>query len=80
MAGIRLVPIVVFVQRIARLLRDAGQDLKTLVERRILFKWYLKQVRSRWGPGGILVGSWWDPGEILVGSWWDLGGILVGSW
>ena len=41
--GVRLVPITVFVQRIVRYLREANQDLKTLVGRRGLFRWYLKQ-------------------------------------
>eukprot|EP00966_Prymnesium_polylepis_P010794 248767-Prymnesium_polylepis.1 len=44
--GIRLVPVVVFVQRIIRLLREAGQDLKTLVDRRRLFQWYLKAAHN----------------------------------
>ena len=40
--GVRLVPIIVFVQRIVRLLRETGQDPKLVVARRRMMLWYIE--------------------------------------
>ena len=45
--GIRLVPIVVFVQRIVRYLRDTATQMKKLVKKRSLFTWYIRQAHSK---------------------------------
>ena len=38
----RLVPLIVFVQRIVRLLRETGQDPSLVVKRRRMMLWYIE--------------------------------------
>ena len=45
--GVRLAPIVVFVQRIVRLLRDTNTNMKKMVRKRSLFPWYIKQAHKK---------------------------------
>ena len=45
--GTRLLPIVIFVQRIVRFLRDTNTNMKKLVNRRGLFPWYVKHAFSK---------------------------------
>ena len=40
--GVRLVPVIVFVQRIVRLLRETGQDPKLVVTKRRMMPWYIE--------------------------------------
>ena len=48
--GIRLLPIVVFVQRIVRYLRDTNTPMRKLVKKRCLFTWYIKQAHTKSNP------------------------------
>ena len=55
--GIRLVPLVVFVQRIVRYLRDTNTQMIKLVRKRQLFTWYIKQAHSK-QDANMLLQAW----------------------
>ena len=63
--GIRLVPIVVFVQRIVRYLRDTSTQMTKLVRKRSLFTWYIKQAHNK-READLLLQAWEERSLVIM--------------